>query len=70
MACVRPEPVLLLAVSNIQMTGLYGNLLPGLLTGIQSYALQRDENYSEETAENLYCRHFRQRGLAESYKKH
>lgn len=40
-ACMCPEPAVLLAVSNAQMTGLYGNLLPGLLTAIQSYTLQR-----------------------------
>lgn len=42
-----PEPAVLLAVSNTQMTGLYGNLLPGLLTAIQSYMLRRDEYHSE-----------------------
>lgn len=34
---MRPESAVLLAVSNTQMIGLYGNLLPGLLTAIQSW---------------------------------
>lgn len=44
---MRPESAVLLAGSNTQMIGLYGNLLPGLLTVIQSYALRRDEYHSE-----------------------
>lgn len=41
------EPAVLLTVSNIQMTSHYGNLLPGLLTAIQSCMLQREEYHSE-----------------------
>lgn len=47
-ACMLPVPTVLLAVTNIQMTSLYGNLLTwSLLIGIQSYVLQRGEYCSE-----------------------
>lgn len=43
-----PVPTVLLAVTNIQMTSLYGNLLTwSLLIGIQSYVQQRGEYCSE-----------------------
>lgn len=44
---MRPEPAVLLAVSNAQMSSLYGNLLPGLITAIQSFVLRKDEYHSE-----------------------
>lgn len=34
---MRPEPAVLWALSNTQMSGPHGNLLPGLLTAIQGY---------------------------------
>lgn len=63
---MRPESAVLLAVSNTQMTGLYGNVLPGMLTAIRSYVQQRDEYHAEWTAENLYGRHFRQENIEEN----
>lgn len=44
---MRPESAVLLAVSNTQMAGLYGNVLPGLLTAIRSYVQQRDEYHAK-----------------------
>lgn len=47
-ACMLPVPTVLLAVTNIQMTSLHGNLLTwSLLIGIQSYVQQRGEYCSE-----------------------
>lgn len=34
---MHPEPAVLLSLSNTQMSGPYGNLLPDLLTAIQGY---------------------------------